>query len=259
MFPMPSKEGLVDALSRVMGRVLAHHKVDAVCIELGYGIERALTVEEQIALCESLGRASSLTNVVAMSWRLRCETFLARQERAAPAPVTPEVQQLHDQLAKPERMKELSRLDLDSPKAKKVFDALAKKAANACQMPISLVSVVMDTTQYFMGAHGLGGWLTKTRSTPSEWAFCANVVNTGKELIVKDARTTPGFMTNPLVVSDGVVCYAGVPLTMSSGVVLGTLCVASDRDEKIDTAKLETLRKLCTEAVVEIERLASPA
>ena len=121
-----------------------------------------------------------------------------------------------------------------TPRVAAELDALAAKVADAVGRPVALVSFVLDGAQYFVGAHGLDGWLAETRGTPVEWSFCAQVVRSDAPLDVQDASVHPVFHDNPLVVDGAVASYQGVPIRTAEGHVLGSMCVLSDEPGQLE-------------------------
>ena len=119
---------------------------------------------------------------------------------------------------------------------------------------MSLVSVVLDEALHVAGSHGIDGlWLAETRGHPVEWSFCATSVRTRDAFVVPDAPEHPEHRANPLVVQDGVRCYAGVPLISSRGFVLGNLCVVGLEAREFSDGDVAALRELASEAVARIE------
>ncbi len=119
---------------------------------------------------------------------------------------------------------------------------------------MSLVSVVLDEALHVAASHGIDGlWLGDTRGHPVEWSFCATSVRTREPFVVEDAATHPYHRTNPLVMQDGVRCYAGVPLISSRGFVLGNLCVVGLEQRSFTEDEMVFLRTLAAEAVQRIE------
>lgn len=151
------------------------------------------------------------------------------------------------------RLREISELDLGSSEVDSILDGISRRAAEALDLPISLVSVVLDQAQYFAAQHGLSGWLKKARGTPVEWAFCANAVRSREPFVVEDATRHPAVSDNPLVTVEGIRCYAGIPLISSRGYALGTLCVIGTETREFSEADLQILRDLAEEAVERIE------
>jgi GAF domain-containing protein len=153
-----------------------------------------------------------------------------------------------------ERLQEIADLDLLAPELDPILQDVATRAAARLELPISLVSVVLDEALYVAGHYGLDGlWLGQTRGHPVEWSFCAKSVQTREEVVVENALTEPEFHSNPLVSQDGVRCYAGVPLVSSRGFVLGNLCVVGLEERTFSADEMAVLQSLAVEAVRRIE------
>jgi GAF domain-containing protein len=88
-------------------------------------------------------------------------------------------------------------------------------------MPISLVTLLDETRQWFKSCHGFeASW------TRRDIAFCGYTILDTETLVVLDASADDRFAANPLVTGDPHVrFYAGAPLITRDGHVLGTLCV----------------------------------
>lgn len=110
---------------------------------------------------------------------------------------------------------------LDTPR-EPLFDSVTLLAAQACDAPFAVVSLVDEERQWFKAIHGLPG----PEQTPRDVAFCAHTI-AGDELFeVADASLDPRFRDSPLVVGESNIrFYAGVPLRDSRGFNLGALCV----------------------------------
>jgi len=106
-------------------------------------------------------------------------------------------------------------------------------AAELCDAPIALVSIVELSRQTFLSRTGLDA-----TETPREMSFCAHAMLGDDVMVVPDARLDPRFTDNPLVTGEmGIRFYAGVPLVSGNGVPLGSLCI-------IDTETREGLTPL---------------
>ena len=61
----------------------------------------------------------------------------------------------------------------------------------------------LDTTQFFVGSHGLTGWIAEAEGTPVEWSFCGSAVLGGEPgYTVDDAETHPAHRDTPLVTAE---------------------------------------------------------
>jgi GAF domain-containing protein len=154
-----------------------------------------------------------------------------------------------------DRLAEIVELDLLDTDVDPILQDVAARAAAGLGMPVSLVSVVLDEALHVAASHGIDGlWLGETRGHPVEWSFCATSVRTRAPFVVENAETHPYHRTNPLVLQDGVRCYAGVPLISSRGFVLGNLCVVGLEQRSFSDDELVFLRILAAEAVQRIEQ-----
>ncbi len=156
---------------------------------------------------------------------------------------------LHD----PERLAEIAVLGLTSAEVDEVLQQTVDEAARALDLPIGLVTVVLDEAQFFAAHRGLTGWMAQSRGTPVEWSFCANAVRSGEPFVVEDATTHPLVKHMPIVELDDVRCYAGIPLVTSTGHRLGTLCVIGHEPRTFGEQELDVLRGLARKAVERIE------
>ena len=129
------------------------------------------------------------------------------------------------------------------------FDDLARLAAFLCDTPIGLVSLVDEVGQRFKAAHGLSA-----RHTHRDFAFCAYTILQDDPLIVPNATQDPRFSDNPLVTTElHLRFYAGVPLRLSDGLTVGSLCVLDTKPRTIAPAQLEDLVALGRQAVAQLD------
>jgi GAF domain-containing protein len=158
-----------------------------------------------------------------------------------------------DEFAEPARLEEIVELGLLSPEIDAILQETAEEAASRLDLPMGLVTVVLDEAQFFAAHHGLSGWMAESRGTPVEWSFCAHAVAGREPFVVEDATTHPVVRDNPLVMHENLRCYAGIPLVTSRGHAIGTLCVAGTEARTFSAADLDELRGLAKKAVERIE------
>ena len=138
---------------------------------------------------------------------------------------------------------------LDTP-PESDFDDLTLLAAQICQVPIAVITLVDESRQWFKSIIGLDA-----TETPREFAFCAHAILYSDEMLeVPDAQLDPRFADNPLVTSDPYIrFYAGAPLVAPDGVALGTLCVI-DRVPRVLSGDQQTaLRALSHTVIAQLE------
>jgi PAS domain S-box-containing protein len=103
------------------------------------------------------------------------------------------------------------------------LDDLAAFAAELCDTPTAMVSLVEEAHQQFLARIGLD-----VASTPRSMSFCAHAMTGSGIMEVPDASADPRFADNPLVTgAPHVRFYAGAPLVSREGVPLGAICVVS--------------------------------
>jgi GAF domain-containing protein len=149
----------------------------------------------------------------------------------------------HDQAPPvPDRFEIMASIDLDDPELRRRLDGIAQRTADRLGQPIGLVSMVLDTAQFFPGSYGLQGWLDELAGTPIEWSFCVNAVKSGTAYVVPDASIDADQSGNPLVTIDGVRSYAGIPIVLD-GAILGAHCVLGSEPRQFTAADLAELRR----------------
>ena len=130
------------------------------------------------------------------------------------------------------------------------FDALVQVASLVCGVPVSLISLVDANRQWFKANLGLPG----VSETPRDIAFCAHAVLEQGIFEVPDAAADPRFADNPLVVGNpDIRFYAGVPLRLTDGHQIGTLCVIDRRPRVLTELQREALQCLGLAATKALE------
>lgn len=126
------------------------------------------------------------------------------------------------------------------------FDNITQLAAEICQTPISLVSLVDENRQWFKSNHGL-----EARETLRDYSFCAHaILNPTETFIIPDSREDERFSQNPLVTGDpNVIFYAGTPLVDENGFALGSLCVIDNIPKELTESQKSALKILARQVV----------
>ena len=133
-------------------------------------------------------------------------------------------------------------LILDTPPEQR-FDRIVQFAADEFDIPIVLVSLVDAKRQWFKARVGLDAC-----ETDRESSFCGHAIQRPELFIVENALDDERFFDNPLVTgAPHIRFYAGAPLQLPGGEIVGTLCLIDSRPRQlddIDRAILSSLREL---------------
>lgn len=132
------------------------------------------------------------------------------------------------------------------------FDRIAGLVRRVIGVPVALVSLVDVTRQVFPGAAGLPQPWAGTRQTPLSHSFCQHVVRSGEPLVITDARRDPRLHDNLAIGDIGVIAYAGYPLTLHDGAVVGSLCAIDNEPRAWSRHELDLLADLAEACAAEL-------
>ncbi len=148
--------------------------------------------------------------------------------------------------ARLEALKDYRILDTDTEQS---YDDITFLAAQLCDVPIALISLVDADRQWFKSKVGLD-----VSETSRDVSFCAHAILGDQTLVVKDAREDERFRDNALVCSEpNIVFYAGVPLSTPSGARIGSLCVIDRRPRDLSSLQIRSLETLAHQVVLQLE------
>lgn len=129
------------------------------------------------------------------------------------------------------------------------FDQYPRLVQRLLGVPVSLVTLVDEERQSFLGMAGLGEPFCTTRETPLNMSICKHVVHDAAPVVISDTSEDPRLATNPLISSLPIGAYAGWPLQDGGGDVVGALCaidVAARDWTRDDLSVLEDLATGCS-------------
>lgn len=119
------------------------------------------------------------------------------------------------------RVEIVASFDPDSLDDDPELNALRQFAADLCEAPAALITMVEKDRQRFLSRQG-----TEETGTPRNISFCQHAMVEGDIFELRDTRKDERFAENPLVISEPYIrYYAGAPLVSVEGAPLGTLCV----------------------------------
>ncbi len=122
-----------------------------------------------------------------------------------------------------------------------VFDSIVQMAAQACAVPMAMLTLVDAQRVWFKANVGSPG----ANEIPRDSAFCALAIDADTPFEVPDAAHDPRFADHPMVSGPpGIRFYTGEPLVLPGGARVGTLCVLDRAPRRLDAAQRQSLRSL---------------
>src|SRR6185437_7664476 len=111
------------------------------------------------------------------------------------------------------RLKVLWQYDVLDTIPEQVFDDLTELAANICEAPVAMITLVDEKRQWFKSKVGV-----TINETSRDISFCGRAIEQSDLFIIPDAMADQRFADNPLVTSDPKIrFYAGAPLITPDG------------------------------------------
>ncbi|GAA0361629.1 hypothetical protein GCM10009092_27480 [Bowmanella denitrificans] len=148
-----------------------------------------------------------------------------------------------------QRLEALAAYEILDTDAEQAFDDLAKLAAQLCQTPIALISLVDPSRQWFKAKVGV-----EACETSRDIAFCAHAILQTELFEITDARQDPRFANNPLVTGPPHIrFYAGTQLVTPQGHAIGTLCAISDQPKSLTQEQRQGLESLGRAVISQME------
>jgi len=150
----------------------------------------------------------------------------------------------------PQRLETLRRYEILDTPPEQSYDDITLLAAQICQVPMAVVSLVDEKRQWFKSRIGV-----TAQETARDIAFCAHTILHKDEILeIRDAETDPRFKESPLVTSDPHIrFYAGAPLVSPGGHALGALCVMDRTPHTLTEEQREAMRTLGRHVVAQME------
>ena len=141
-----------------------------------------------------------------------------------------------------QRLSSLYSFDVLDTEREDIFDEIAELAANICDAPIALVSLIDQSRQWFKARVGLA-----VSETARSVSFCAHAILQPGLFTVPDTLLDARFFDNPLVTGPPHIrFYAGAPLFTEEGHGIGTLCVIDQLPRELTPQQQKALMVLRT-------------
>ena len=227
--------------------------------------------------CRRLRRRWPNVRIVLALWSappelLKSESLAALKVDAVVTSVQEAVRRIQ-RLVNPEEAKAAQEASLPDDDAKRVdallatqvlegdkreaLDALAKRAADVFHTGIAVISTIDNQREYFVGQSGKfpkaitddkGALLPMTR----EHAICNYVVGDDEALVVPDIERDPRFADNESIKRWGVRFYAGAPLRIADGQIIGALCILDSKPRSLEDNEVALLETMAADVAATI-------
>ncbi len=159
----------------------------------------------------------------------------------------------HNEPARLAALRELGVLDAPPDPA---LNGLVKAASLIFDVPIALVTLVDEHRLWIMANIGLPG----VYEIPRDQAFCHHTIMRDALLEVEDATEDARFANNPGVLGDPKIrFYAGVPLLLSNGYLVGAMCLMDRRPRRLTPEQRKILSLVGQAAAAMLENVQAAA
>ncbi len=148
-----------------------------------------------------------------------------------------------------ERISTLQSYDILDTPPEEEFEDIVALAAQICDVPVSLISLVDNDRQWFKARVGF-----EPAETPLDQSVCAHAILQEGFFEIEDMAQDPRTKDNPLHVSGPEVqFYAGANLVSPNGMPIGTLCVLDHTPRKLSAFQRKALTTLSQQIVTQLE------
>ncbi|MFB9447003.1 GAF domain-containing protein [Dactylosporangium vinaceum] len=155
----------------------------------------------------------------------------------------------NEKIANLGRMRGLAAYDLFNPDLHDRLQVVCRRSAGRLNVPIAAVQAVLDTATATLAASDPEHDLVSSGGGPNEFTFCPQVVLDEAPYVVDDLRDDPVHGTNPVVQVGLVRSYAGIPLRLPSGHILGAHCAMSGEAHTFTDTEIAELTAAADEVV----------
>ncbi|WP_276361380.1 GAF domain-containing sensor histidine kinase [Daejeonella sp. H1SJ63] len=137
-----------------------------------------------------------------------------------------------------ERLLSLSNLEIDYSELESEFGVLTEMASKITNMDVTLINLVDSLTQWTVARHGF-----QISSMPREECICHYTIAGTDYFEVEDLTADDRFKNMTYVRNaPHLRYYFGIPLVLSEGVNIGTICVMDRENKKLSPEKIELFK-----------------
>ncbi len=154
-------------------------------------------------------------------------------------------------IADPERLRALAATGLLDTSPEQAYDRLTRLAARLTGAPVTFLSLVDRERDFYKSHCGFNEPLASTRQLDGR-TFCHYALVSDGPLVIEDVTAHPLFRDVPTVASLSVRAYAGIPLVLDDGQVIGSFCAIDFIPRPWSELDIETLQELANATLREI-------
>ena len=157
-----------------------------------------------------------------------------------------------DPLRDPARLAALHATALLDSAPEESFDRLTRIAAEFLDAPLAVVNLVDDQRQFAKSCFAPAGWPDEP-SSPLVDSYCRWTIIEREPVVVSDAREDERVRDSAFLRDLNLVSYLGIPLILSNGHALGTLCVGGFEPRNWTDREVQLLADLAASVTTEVE------
>lgn len=123
------------------------------------------------------------------------------------------------------------------------YQVIVDLAAELCEKPVAILTLLDEKINWLKVRYGVDEEIM-----PADTSFCQYAVGSASIVVIEDATKDSRFIDNPLVYDPPFVrFYAGAPLILSNGLIVGTLCLFDIKPGVISDLQQKTLKVLSSQ------------
>ncbi len=140
---------------------------------------------------------------------------------------------------------------LELPLKSDSFNDIVSLAANICETPVAIISIIDDIQEHFLATLG-----TDRISQKLESRFCLKSILQDQVLTIPNLTKHKKFTTTDLAIgSPDILFYAGVTLTSPAGFSIGRLYVLDLKPKQLTKSQEYCLQTLAMQSINRLEQL----
>jgi signal transduction histidine kinase len=157
-----------------------------------------------------------------------------------------------DAIRDPVRLRALHATGLLDTPPEEAFDRLTRLAATFLGVPLAMVNLVDERRHFSKSCLAPPDWKGGT-VVPLADTCCKLAVIDRAPVAIEDTRLDPRVRHGAMVTRGNVLSYLGVPIILSTGQALGTLCVAGFQPRHWTEAEVKVMQDLTAGVTTEVE------